>query len=152
MLGVQPTQTAVAVLGKDGRPTKARKLSEVAKGLPEKTRKRADWSQGTKGKLTMEAARLRSKVCAEGKPIEKEGKVWVVLEGTENETKAHVIWELDGLGLRTQVQLIRARWGIELWFEDGKSELGLDQFEGWTWPGWHHNATTVMLAHGFLTG
>jgi SRSO17 transposase len=150
VLGVQPTQTEVGVLGKDGRPAEPRKLSEVAKGLPEKAWKKVVWSQGTKGKLTMEAARLRAQVCAEGKPIEKE-EVWVVFERRDNETKAYVVWGLAELGLRAQVQLIRARWGIELWFEHGKSELGLDQFEGRTWPGWHHNATMVMLAHGFLT-
>ena len=150
VLGVPPTQTQVAVLGKDGRPAAPRKLSEVAQGLPEKAWKRVAWSQGTKGELTMEAVRLRAKVCAEGKPIEEE-KVWVVFERRDNETKAYVIWGLDGLGLRAQVQLISARRGIELWFEHGKSELGLDQFEGRTWPGWHHNVTMGMLAHGFLT-
>ena len=148
VLGVQPTQTEVAVLGKDGRLSEPPKLSEVAPGLPEKAWKSVVWSQGTKGPLRMEAARLRAKVCVGGEPIEEE--VWVVFERRANETKAYVIWGLDGLGLRAQVELIRARWGIELWFEHGKSELGLDQFEGRTWPGWHHNATMVMLAHGFL--
>ena len=146
-LGVQPTQTEVLLL--EGKGGERRKLSEVAKELPENAWKKVVWSEGTKGKLRMEAARVRAKVCAEGKPIEEE-EVWVVFERRTNETKAYLLWGLDELGLRAQLQLIRARWGIELWFEHGKSELGLDQFEGRTWPGWHHNATMVMLAQGFL--
>lgn len=110
MLDVQPTQTDGAVLGKNGRRADPRKLSEVAQGLPEKAWKRLTWAEGTKGKLTMEVARVRVQVCAEGKPLEEE-EVWVVFERRENETKAYVIWGLDGLGLRAQVQLIRARWG-----------------------------------------
>ena len=147
VLGVHPTQTEVLLLGgKGGEP---RKLSDVAKGLPEKAWKKVVWSKGTKGKLTMKAALVRAKVCVGGKPIEDE-QVGVVFERRTNETKAYLLWGLDELGLRTQLQLIRARWGIELWFEHAKSELGLDQFEGRTWPGWHHNVTMVMLAHGFL--
>ena len=66
VLGVQPTQTEVAVLGKDGRLSEPPKLSEVAPGLPEKAWKSVVWSQGTKGPLRMEAARLRAKVCVGG--------------------------------------------------------------------------------------
>ncbi|MYR86342.1 IS701 family transposase, partial [Streptomyces sp. SID685] len=29
--------------------------------------------------------------------------------------------------------------------------LGLDHFEGRSWPGWHHHATLVTAAHAFLT-
>ena len=29
--------------------------------------------------------------------------------------------------------------------------LGLDHFEGRSWPGWHHHVTLVSVAHGFLT-
>ena len=31
-----------------------------------------------------------------------------------------------------------------------KEELGLDHFEGRSWRGFHHHATLVMLAFGFL--
>jgi SRSO17 transposase len=35
-------------------------------------------------------------------------------------------------------------------FEWLKSELGLDHFEGRAWAGWHHHASLVFAAHGFL--
>ena len=40
--------------------------------VPEKAWKKVVWSKGTKGKLTMEAALVRAKVCVGGKPIEDE--------------------------------------------------------------------------------
>jgi hypothetical protein len=31
-----------------------------------------------------------------------------------------------------------------------RDRLGLDHFEGRSWPGFHHHACLVMLAYGFL--
>ncbi|MGH3180536.1 MAG: IS701 family transposase [Streptosporangiaceae bacterium] len=42
------------------------------------------------------------------------------------------------------------RWPIECCFEEGKGELGLDQYELRFWRGWYHHMTLVLLAHHFL--
>jgi SRSO17 transposase len=42
------------------------------------------------------------------------------------------------------------RWPIECCFEDGKGELGMDQYELRFWRGWYHHMTLVILAHHFL--
>ena len=42
------------------------------------------------------------------------------------------------------------RWPIELTFEVGKDELGMDQYETRSWLGWQHHMVLVMLAHHFL--
>ena len=42
------------------------------------------------------------------------------------------------------------RWPIELSLAECKSEVGLDEYECRTWPGWHHPMTLVLLAHHFL--
>jgi len=39
---------------------------------------------------------------------------------------------------------------VELTFEEGKTELGMDQYETRSWLGWQHHMTLVMLAHHFL--
>ncbi|MEZ5124300.1 MAG: hypothetical protein R2736_22485 [Solirubrobacterales bacterium] len=36
-------------------------------------------------------------------------------------------------------------------YRELKDSLGLDHFEGRSWPGWHHHVTLVSVAHGFLT-
>jgi hypothetical protein len=40
---------------------------------------------------------------------------------------------------------------IEQDYRELKGALGLDHFEGRSWPGWHHHVSLVSLAHGFLT-
>jgi SRSO17 transposase len=40
---------------------------------------------------------------------------------------------------------------VEQGYQQMKEELGLDHFEGRSWPGFHRHATLVMLAYGFLT-
>ena len=144
VLGVQPSQTQILLEGEK----EPRTCAEVARTLPESAWRKLTWSKGTKGDLVMEMARVRATVSEKGHPTTEED--WVLFERRTNETKAYLAWGLDGLSLRAQVRLVRARWGIELWFEHAKSELGLDQFEGRSWPGWHHNVSMVMLDHGYL--
>ncbi|MEU3249106.1 IS701 family transposase, partial [Streptomyces sp. NPDC006875] len=36
-------------------------------------------------------------------------------------------------------------------YRELKHGLGLDHFEGRSWPGWHHHVTLVTAAHAFLT-
>jgi SRSO17 transposase len=42
------------------------------------------------------------------------------------------------------------RWPIECCFEEGKGELGMDQYDLRFWRGWYHHMTLVILAHHFL--
>ncbi len=49
------------------------------------------------------------------------------------------------------VRLAKLRWRIEHDYRELKHGLGLDHYEGRTWPGWHHRVTLVSAAHGFLT-
>ena len=48
------------------------------------------------------------------------------------------------------VRLIKLRWRVERDYQDAKSEIGLDHFEGRTWIGFHHHVTLCAAAHGFL--
>ena len=40
---------------------------------------------------------------------------------------------------------------IKLDYKQLKGELGLDHYEGRSYPGFHHHCTIVTAAHGFLT-
>jgi hypothetical protein len=42
------------------------------------------------------------------------------------------------------------RWMIERDYEELKSELGLSQYEGRNWRGFHHHATLCIAAYAFL--
>jgi hypothetical protein len=45
----------------------------------------------------------------------------------------------------------RARWTVEQCFEEGKGEVGLDEYEVRSWHGWFRRITLSMLALAFLT-
>jgi SRSO17 transposase len=49
----------------------------------------------------------------------------------------------------TLAGLAQLRWDIECSFKEGKQCLGLDHFEGRTFPGWMHHITLYTLAHLF---
>lgn len=42
------------------------------------------------------------------------------------------------------------RWPIETEFQQGKGEVGLDEYEVRSWRGWHHHITMALLAIAFL--
>ena len=52
--------------------------------------------------------------------------------------------------LRQVVRLAHQRWAIEQHYQDLKTELGLDHFEGRTYPGWQHHMVISALAYVFL--
>jgi len=42
------------------------------------------------------------------------------------------------------------RWRIERDYQEMKQELGLNQYEGRNWRGFHHHASLCIAAYGFL--
>jgi len=46
--------------------------------------------------------------------------------------------------------LTGARWAIETCFREGKQLLGLADYEGRNWQGWHRHMTLCLLLHFFL--
>jgi len=52
--------------------------------------------------------------------------------------------------LKQLVRLAHHRWAIEQHYQDFKSELGLDHFEGRSYPGWQHHMVISAVAFAFL--
>ena len=52
--------------------------------------------------------------------------------------------------LRALVTLAHQRWAIEQQYQELKSELGLDHFEGRTYPGWQHHVVFTAVAHAYI--
>src|SRR5437763_7127745 len=83
-------------------------------------------------------------------------EVWVLFRrahgapGAEPEIKIYLSNAPEDTPLAELVRVSGMRWPIESCFEEGKSEVGLDQYELRSWPGWHHHMTLVILAHHFL--
>ena len=48
------------------------------------------------------------------------------------------------------VRLTHQRWAIEQQYQELKSELGLDHFEGRSYPGWQHHVVLTAVAHAYI--
>jgi len=146
-----------------GRPRRAARLKDRLPGweaetllerLPQDVWQRIVWREATKGALVKEFARLRVyRVGYRGAHIPTAG--WLVgerpVEGHEGEHKYYFAWGLDAWSLEELAKLAHTRWVIERFYQDAKGELGLDNYEGRLWTGFHRHAALVMLAHSYLT-
>jgi SRSO17 transposase len=79
---------------------------------------------------------------------------WLIIEWPEGEAAPTDYW-LSNLAPTTPrerlARLARLRWTIELDYRQLKGELGLDHYEGRSYPGFHHHCALVTCAHAFLT-
>ena len=149
--------------GSRGRPKKrpglqdripTRAAEAIIDGLPEEAWQRVSWRNGTKGPLVKQCARVRVyRAARKGGPLASSG--WLVgerpLSGHAGDPKFSFAWGLDELSLEDLVELVHVRWVIERFYQDAKGELGLDDYEGRLWPGFHRHVALVMLAMSFLT-
>jgi SRSO17 transposase len=146
-----------------GRPRKAPRLEDrvpalpaeaILAALPEAAWEDIAWRQGSKGALVKRFARVRvHRTGQRGKHLHSCG--WLIgerpLPGHSGDAKYHFAWGLDDLSLKELVELVHVRWVIERFYQDAKGELGLDDYEGRLWHGFHRHVALVMLAHCFLT-
>uniref|UniRef100_UPI0035AF2DDE transposase n=1 Tax=Kocuria rosea TaxID=1275 RepID=UPI0035AF2DDE len=80
--------------------------------------------------------------------------VWLVAEwpaGAPEPTDYWLSTLSEDSPLVELVRLAKILWRIEHDYRELKHRLGLDHFEGRSWPGWHHHATLVIAAHLFAT-
>jgi SRSO17 transposase len=48
------------------------------------------------------------------------------------------------------LRILKERYRTEKAYEELKGELGLDHFEGRSFPGWQHHVSAVLCAYAFL--
>lgn len=79
---------------------------------------------------------------------------WLIVEWPDAEEAPSDYW-LSNLAKNERgerlARLARLRWTIELDYRQLKGELGLDHYEGRSYPGFHHHTALVTCAHAFLT-
>jgi SRSO17 transposase len=80
--------------------------------------------------------------------------VWLLCERPSGRSAAPLKWYISNLPPTTQLRaLVRAahhRWAIEQQYQQLKEELGLDHFEGRSFPGWHRHVVLTALAYTWL--
>lgn len=79
--------------------------------------------------------------------------VWLLVQWPDGEPQPTKYWlsSLPETTTRhTLVRLAKLRWRIERDYQEMKGEVGLDHYEGRTWPGFQHHVALVGVAHAFL--
>jgi SRSO17 transposase len=121
-------------------------LETIGRALPRRAWRRVTWGRGTKGPLSARFAARRVRL-RHGR-----GERWVLFERSlaDDERKYYVLNLEATASLKALVRLARSRWAIEQQYRELKDELGLDHFEGRTYPGWAHHTVLTAAAFTFL--
>jgi SRSO17 transposase len=165
VLTEQPTWTLKPELER-GRPPKrwylpADAAPPVAVKRLAETLERAQfsWRQGSKGPLHAEFAWVRvwpahrwgMGRAADDVPNPAAEARWLLVEWRSDGSIRYALSNLPATAtLEGAVGLWKTRWQVEQGYQQLKEELGLDHFEGRSWPGFHHHAALCFLAYGFL--
>jgi SRSO17 transposase len=148
--------------GKTGRPRtrpdmgehKPISIAQLAKELGRTAYRKVTWREGARGKLASYFVALRIRVAHGHAKGEAPGEQqWLLCEWPKDEegpTKFYLSTQPASCSLKELVRTAHLRWRIERDYQDMKQEVGLDNYEGRTWRGFHHHAALCAAAHAFL--
>jgi SRSO17 transposase len=154
---IPPTREAKQEAQRRPRPTlsqhdKPVKVSALAAALPTTAWRRITWRNGDQAPRAARFAACRV-TPAKGWHRSLAPEVWLLceqsLDGTY-EDKFFLIHLPPRTGLARLVSLAHQRWAIEQQYQQLKTELGLDHFEGRTYPGWNRHVALTAVAYAFL--
>jgi SRSO17 transposase len=120
---------------------------------PRRAWRRVSWRNGTQPRHTAEFVAVRVTPVVDWRQTRTLREVWLIAErpiGTR--TPSHYFFSNlpTATPLGRLARLIHHRWAIEQQYQDLKTEMGIDDFEGRTYPGWHHHVVLTAVAYAFL--
>jgi SRSO17 transposase len=129
-------------------------VQELGIELGAKAFRRITWREGTRRKMHSRFCFRRVKVAHDdGTEAEDREPLWLMMEwpdGEEKPTKFILTSLPRRMSKKRIVRLMKERWRTERAYEDLKGELGLDHFEGRSFPGWHHHISVVLCCYAFI--
>ena len=134
----------------DQEPVAVRTLSEA---LPARTWRRVTWRNGTNPPWQADFAALRVTPATDWRQRRLAPEIWLLCERGLGPTgrRRHYFVSLPATtSLARLVRLAHHRWAIEQHYQDFKTELGLDHFEGRSYPGWQHHLVISAVAYAFI--
>jgi SRSO17 transposase len=135
------------------RPVPAIAVRDWATQVPLARWRRITWRNGTQPPRTARFAAARVTPAHDWRHARLAPEVWLLCEH-EAATKPRVKYYFVALpataSLRALVTLAHQRWAIEQQYQELKTELGLDHFEGRSYPGWQHHIVLTAVAHAFI--
>jgi SRSO17 transposase len=152
-LGIQSNQKMWRLDRLDRRMGAAVPVSVIAEQLGHNAFRRLTWRAGTmsgqRGKLSsrFDFCRVKTTDAAESEPE------WLLIEWPDDEatpTKFSLTSLPRSMSKKQIVRLLKERYRTERVYEEMKGELGLDHFEGRSFPGWHHHISVVLCCYAFV--
>jgi SRSO17 transposase len=142
--------------GRGRRPTRphrtaVRSVQALAASLPTGAWQTLHLREGACGPLVFQFAAVRVWAVRHRKPGPP---IWLVIRRSLAETpevKYYVSNAPAETPLATMALVTGCRYRVEEFFEEGKSYLGMAQYEARAWSSWHHHMSLVALAHLFVT-
>lgn len=138
------------VLVHDTRPITVR---AVALALPARAWRRVIWRNGTNRPWAARFAAVRVTPANEWRNRRLAPEIWLLCEqdlGLTPRIKYFFVHLPATASLKQLVRLAHQRWAIEQQYQELKTELGLDHFEGRSYPGWHRHVALTAVAYAFL--
>lgn len=129
---------------------KPQRVDAIAAGLPAEVWEVHWIKEGAKGPMVAEFAFLRVVTVHHGLPGRDH---WLVLRRGLGETPTIKYFISNAPADTPHTELVRVsamRWPVETSIEEGKGEVGMDDYQTRSWRGWHHHMTMTLLAHFFL--
>lgn len=110
--------------------------------------KRVLLGEGAKGPIWADEKCVRVVDCRDDLPG---NWVWLYIRRlSDNTLKFSLCNAPEDTPVETLRSLAIMRWPIEQCFEECKSYLGMDHYEGRSWNSWHRHMMFVFIAHAFL--
>ena len=159
-MGILSTTTLVRLDAREqcrGSPLMVRAIAEE---LGPQAFRRITWREGTRpgprGKLCSRFAFCRVQV-ANGKrgTLAHREPLWLMIEWPEDEkapTKFSLTTLRRTMSKKEIVRTVKERYRTEQVYEEMKGELGLDHFEGRSFPGWNHHVSVALCCYAFVVG
>jgi SRSO17 transposase len=132
-----------------GQPVAVR---EVARQCPPSTWRAISWRNGRQPRRRVQCHAQRVTPAHGARRGQLAPEIWLLCErdAGASRLKYYFIHLPATASLRQLVVFAHQRWAIEQQYQELKSELGLDHFEGRTYPGWQHHVVLTAVAHAYI--
>lgn len=128
-------------------------VRDLVAQLPASAWRRVTWRNGQQPRRAARFLAVRVTPAHEWRHARVAPEVWLLCEeetGTKTRLKFYFVALPATTPLVALVQLAHQRWAIEQQYQELKSELGLDHFEGRSYPGWQHHVVLTAVAHAYI--
>jgi len=135
------------------RPLTAVAVRDVIAQLPRTAWRRVSWRNGAQPKRSARFVAVRVTPARDWRSGRLAPEIWLLCEAEAGRTRRSKYYFVNlpaTRSLRALVRVTHQRWAIEQQYQELKGELGLDHFEGRTYPGWQHHVVLTAVAHAYI--